>query len=411
MKRLILLILMVWLGACADNQSTYKTNTITLPATPWRFSLDLNGSILPFNGTFSNVRKNSAKLTLTNHDEEIIIDNVALRNDSVIVTLPYFNTEMRLRVESPYMMSGSWVKLDREDYSIPLDAEQGAEYRFTNTSSNLNIANQYAVRFDLGKKSEYPAVLIINNNQGKLTGTILTETGDYRYLEGDIMNEQVNLSTFDGSHAFLFTADINGDSLVNGVFKSGKNYTSRWCAVADSAASLKRPDQITKTDSTTPFNFFLPNQNGDTVSWDNLNLHNKVVILELMGTWCPNCMDASNALSSLKEPYSDEELVIIPVLFEYKNDIEFANIAYNRYRERIKNMPEYFLLGGNASKMVAQEKFPMLSTVRSFPTLIFIDKHRKVREVYTGFYGPGTGTYYNQFMQSKRKLLAQLVSE
>ena len=68
-------------------------------------------------------------------------------------------------------------------------------------------------------------------------------------------------------------------------------------------------------------------------------------------------------------------------------------------------------MGGKASKKVAEEKFPMLSSVSSFPTLIFIGKDREVKEVYTGFYGPGTGTFYDDFMTSKEELLAKLVSE
>jgi len=37
-------------------------------------------------------------------------------------------------------------------------------------------------------------------------GTFLTPVGDYRYLEGNIMNDKLYLSTFDGNHAFLFIA-------------------------------------------------------------------------------------------------------------------------------------------------------------------------------------------------------------
>ena len=129
------------------------------------------------------------------------------------------------------------------------------------------------------------------------------------------MNGKVNLSTFDGSHAFLFAADIKGDSLVYGVFKSGKSYITDWYGVADSSATLKDPDQITSTVTNTLFDFSLPNQKGDTVSWNDLDLQDKVVIIELMGTWCPNCMDASNALSILNKPFSKDELEVIPVLF------------------------------------------------------------------------------------------------
>jgi thiol-disulfide isomerase/thioredoxin len=397
--------------ACGDHPTDDQVNRIKIPATNWRFTLDLNGSILPFNGTFTKVGKRSATLVLKNHTEKIVIDDVILRNDSVYVKLPYFNSELQLRIESPYMMSGRWTKLDLENYSLPLNAEQGQDFRFTNTKSRIPVASKYAVTFVETDGTKFPAVLLLDNNQGKLSGTFLTETGDYRYLQGDIMNGQVNLSTFDGSHAFFFTASIDGDSLVDGIFKSGPTYQSAWFAIADSTASLRAPEDITSSAGDEPFDFSLIDSNNKTVSWNDLDLDGKVVVFELMGTWCPNCMDASKALSKLEEPYSDDDLVIFPVLFEYEDNLAFAKTAYQRYQKNIDNLPDDFLFGGKASKEVALEKFPTLSDVSSFPTIIFVDKNRKVREVYTGFYGPGTGRYYEDFMQSKSALISQLVLE
>jgi len=410
MKLFASFFLAIFLFGCHNNSSQHTTNEITISSTPWRFTLNLSGSILPFNGIFSDVNTSSATLTLSNHSEKIVIDDVILRNDSVIVQMPYFNSVMKLRIESPHMMSGHWNKLDKKDYSIPLNAEQGPTYRFTNTKSNHSIAKRYKVQFEVGTEDEYPAILVIENNEGKLNGTFLTETGDYRYLEGNIMNDQLHLSTFDGSHAFYFKADIKGDSLINGLFKSGKNYVTDWYGLADSAASLKSPSLITKIDNNLPFDFNLQNHNGDYVTWQDLNLQDKVVIIEIMGTWCPNCMDAANALSELKKPYSPDEIVVIPVLFEYNTDISHVKKAYAKYQKKIPNMPERFLLGGKASKKIAGEKFPMLSSISSFPTLLFIDKNRNVREVYTGFYGPGTGNFYKEFMQTKKELIAELVN-
>jgi len=88
MKNLVILIVALSVISC---ESTHKgtENRITIPATPWRFTLNLNGHSLPFNGTFSNVEKRSATLTLRNADEKIRIDDVILRNDSVIAALPF----------------------------------------------------------------------------------------------------------------------------------------------------------------------------------------------------------------------------------------------------------------------------------------------------------------------------------
>ena len=410
MKNFIILAVALSLISCESTNNQGAENRISIPATPWRFTLNINGHSLPFNGTFSNVEKRSATLTLRNADEKIIIENVILRNDSVIVELPFFNTEMHLRVESPFMLSGVWVNLDKEDYRIPLNAEQGQDFRFTNTGSQLQLPSKYMAKFELGTDTEYPAVLLLENNSGKLTGTFLTETGDYRYLEGNIMNKSVYLSTFDGSHALYFQAEIKADSLVNGIFKSGKNYVTDWMAFADSTATLKKPEEITSIKGSDSMDINLRNQDGEVVDWAGLDLDGKVVILDIMGTWCPNCMDASRALKELATPYSENDLVVVPVLFEYRDDLTKARKAFSEYSERL-NIPETFLFGGKASKKVATKKFPMLSSISSFPTLVFVGRDRQIAEVYTGFYGPGTGEYYNEFMRNKEKLLARLVND
>lgn len=408
MKYLINLILVFILFSCDSADPNAVENRIKIPATSWRFTLNLNGDILPFNGSFSRIKSHSATLTLKNGEEEIIIKDVKLQNDSVIVPLPFFNTEMRLSIESPYVLSGVWVNLDKENYRIPLNAEQGQDFRFTNTGSDRVLPLRYMVKFELGLDSEYPAVLILKNNSGKLSGTFLTETGDYRYLEGNIMSGSIHLSTFDGSHAFLFMADISGDSLINGIFKSGKNYKADWIGVADPNATLQDPEKITTVDKNDLFDFKLPNQDGKIATWENSDLEGKVVVLDIMGTWCPNCIDASRALKELSRPYSEDDLVVLPVLFEYRDDFVLAKSAFSKYSQKL-NISEKFLFGGRASKKIANEKFPMLSPISSFPTLIFIGRDRQVAQVYTGFYGPSTGEYYTHFMNSKKKLLQSLV--
>ncbi|MCZ4407722.1 TlpA disulfide reductase family protein [Cryomorphaceae bacterium 1068] len=409
MKKILTLGLILFFLSCGKKHPNVAKNRINLPATSWRFTLDLNGDLLPFNGTFSDIKDYSATLTLINADEEIVIDDVQLQNDSVIVPLPFFNTEMKLSIESPYMLSGVWTNNDKENYHIPLNAEEGQNFRFTPTGSDRNVPSKYFARFELGTETEYPAILILENNRGNLTGTFLTETGDYRYLEGNVMNGSIHLSTFDGSHAFYFRADISGDSLINGLFKSGRHYQTNWEAVADSASELKNPDEISFVIEDQLFDFELPNQDGEIVNWDKSHLNGKVVVLDIMGTWCPNCMDASRALKELSKPYSEDDLVVLPVLFEYQDDLAKAKNAFSKYSEEL-NIPEKFLFGGRASKKIANEKFPMLNSISSFPTLVFIGRDRHVAQVYTGFYGPGTGDYYTDFIESKQDLLQTLVN-
>jgi len=374
----------------------------------WRFSLDLNGAILPFNAVIENADNGNTVIRIRNAEEEILVDEILLGNDSLIADLPVFNTEILARIESPSMISGFYVDHNRDSYKIPLTAEHDRNFRFTNTESSIVIRDRYKVIFTESDDSHYPAILKLENTNGKIHGTFMTETGDYRHLQGNIMNSSVYLSTFDGTHVFYFRARIQGDSLVDGVFLSGTHYSSSWVGAANDTFQLADPVEITSVTGDSTFNFSLPDQNGNQVNWDDLDLNGKVVIMDIMGTWCPNCMDAGITLSQLAEKHNN--VVVLPVLFEKKDDLNWARRAYEKFSQDIE-MPERFLFGGRASKSNAASKFPMLSDITSFPTLVFIDKKRKIRSIYTGFYGPATGEPYKAFKQSTDSLLNVLASE
>ncbi len=61
---------------------------------------------------------------------------------------------------------------------------------------------------DEGAKHADTTVGEFKQNGSELTGTFLTTTGDYRYLQGSVSGNKLYLSTFDGGHAFIFIARI-----------------------------------------------------------------------------------------------------------------------------------------------------------------------------------------------------------
>jgi hypothetical protein len=69
------------------------------------------------------------------------------------------------------------------------------------------------------------------------------------------------------------------------------------------------------------------------------------------------------------------------------------------------------LVGGDACKSCANKLFPMLNTVMSFPTLIIIDKKGQVQKIHTGFSGPSTGKYYEEFIENTTLFIEDLIKE
>ena len=146
------------------------------------------------------------------------------------------------------------------------------------------------------------------------------------------------------------------------------------------------------------------------VSLDDPKYQDKVVIVQVLGTWCPNCMDETRFLAQWYKEHKDKDVAIIGLAYEKKDDFEYAS-------KRVKQMAEKldagydFLIAGTPDKESTSRTLPMLNHIMSFPTTIFIDKKGTVRKIHTGFYGPGTGEYYTEFVQEFNAFTRELMEE
>ena len=59
----------------------------------------------------------------------------------------------------------------------------------------------------------------------------------------------------------------------------------------------------------------------------------------------------------------------------------------------------------------AAKTLPMLNHVMSYPTSIFLDRAANVRNIHTGFTGPGTGDLYTRFVEQYTAFIEQLLEE
>ncbi|MBK6566228.1 MAG: hypothetical protein IPG18_13755 [Saprospiraceae bacterium] len=115
------------------------------------------------------------------------------------------------------------------------------------------------------------------------------------------------MSAFDGAHAFLFVGKFTHKDSLIGSFRSGINYTEEWIAHKDESFTLSDPFQLTSKSSDNPLNFVFPNTENQMVSINDNKYKNKIKIVQIMGTWCPNCYDETVMLKDyFKTSPSDE---------------------------------------------------------------------------------------------------------
>lgn len=407
MKRLFLFVFIVLFSTSVFSQKQ------KLKKGAWISEMQLSESdILPFN-LLIHKEKRKYKFTVVNGSEEIVLDDLEFKNDSLHAHFPYFNSELKFSIKNKKRFSGYWYNYNKGvNYKIPFTAFRSKSQRFravTKNQESVDFDGRWEVTFEPYTTSSYPAVGIFKQQGNSLEGTYLTETGDYRFLDGNATNDSLYLSCFDGSHAFLFKAGYTNDTL-HGEFLSGNHWQCEWNAKRNDTITLRSPEELTYVKEDNEFKFELKDIDGNTFSFPSEDYQGKVTIIQIMGTWCPNCLDETQYYRELYKQHHDKGLEIIAI--GYETGDSFDDYANNLKRLKDKLGLDYKLIvGGEASKSLASEHFYMLNEVISFPTTIFIGRDGKVKRVHTGFNGPGTGHYYTEYTQKTNALIESLLAQ
>ena len=235
-------------------------------------------------------------------------------------------------------------------------------------------------------------------------------TGDYRLLQGTVQADKFYLSCFDGAHSFLFTGKILDAGSLLGTFSNGKHYACIWKATKNPEARLEDPNNLTYLkEGYSKMEFTFPDTEGNPVSLDDERFKNKPKIVQIFGTWCPNCRDETTFLADYLKNNDTKDLEVIALAYEKRKDATKAMAAIRRYKEYF-DVPYPMLLAGPNDKTKAAETLPMLNHILSYPTLIFIDRNDQVRNIHTGFNGPATSEYEN-FKKDFEQQLELILSE
>lgn len=355
--------------------------------------------------------ENDSLITVFNAQEQIKVDEISYKNDSVIIQTPVFEGYITAKITENGLI-GNFVKpsLDRV---VPFSAIRNTKRFLTSNKADVNISGNWETVFSQNSDSSYIAKGIFKQKENKVTGTFRTTKGDYRYLEGTMDGDSLRLSTFDGAHAFLFTAKAT-DSTLNGYFYSGNHWKEPFTARLNNEYELPKAEELTYIkEGYQYFDFSFADTRGRVISLSDPEFRDKVIIIQIMGTWCPNCLDESKYLVNYLKENPNKNVQVIALAFEVAKTRAIAYQRINRLKDRIGiKYPVLLAQYGNAAdKNLANRKLPMLNHFISYPTTIFMSKNRKVRKIHTGFNGPATGTKYEEFKKDFETLVQQLLDE
>jgi thiol-disulfide isomerase/thioredoxin len=341
--------------------------------------------------------------TILNGTERLEIPEMILQHDSLLVDMPFFEAQLILKV-TPLGYEGQWLKrTSTGDQYMPITILRGKErYALASKASPKDFNGRWKAAF-VNPAGKHSTVMAEFKQTGKqITGTFLTPTGDYRFLEGMVAGDSMVMSTFDGTHAFFFGAHMNAAGQIDrAVFASGPSHLETWTAQKDETASIDESAaamQLKGDEHMLDFKF--PDLDSNTVSLRDERFKGKVVVVQIMGSWCPNCMDETAFLSRFYRENKSRGVEVIGLAYEYTLDFARASKNLRRFKDKFQVEYPMLITGVLSSDPLRTEKtLPQMTPIKAFPSMIFLGKDGTVRKTHAGYSGPATGIHHEQFIR------------
>lgn len=381
----------------------------------WRASiLREDGNNIVFN--FSLQQKGKQGLIFVqNGAERLRVDSVRFAKDSVFIKMPFFESELKAAITKD-SWKGVWVKgtVGAEQLQPFVAEKSSVRFRLSDGPAKININGRWSLKFSKDTTKEGASVAELWHRGNRVTGSVLTPTGDYRFLEGVVTGNKLKMSAFDGSHAVLFTADItNNKTLANGQYYSGLKFTDTWSAVKNPKATVKQDESaMYLRPGEERLNFRFNDLDGNPVSINDDRFKNKVVVVQLMGSWCPNCMDETQFLSDYYKKNKQRGIEMVALAYEYTTDVERSRASLLKFKKRFDVEYPVLITGVTVSDSLRTEKtLPQVTPIKVFPSAIILDKQGKVRKLDNSFYGPGTGEHFEAYKRDFYETMDKLLEE
>lgn len=381
----------------------------------WRAEVQHFGRVLPF--TFQ-VRRDAAgevEVTYLNGPERMPVEKVVYDGgEQLQLAFPSYSANLAATVREG-RLEGEIV-LTRRDRTLrlPVTAIHGQDYRFfpERAAEYADLGGRWEVEISVPAFGfTQPAMALLTQDGPSLSGTVLTQVGDFRFLAGEVRGNELYLSAFDGGGTQLWLATLQPDGTLAGSFDSVTYGNANWTARRNPDFELEDPLAVTYLKpGFDRVDFTFPDLDGRPVSLSDPRFAGKVVLVVIGGSWCPSCHDEAMFMVPFLAEYAARGLEVVYVMFEYSDDFSAVEGQLRAFRDRY-GIKHPVLFAGDSSRQSRGELIPALNDITAFPTTLFIDRRGKVRRIHTAFPGPATGQLHLDYQRELRSFVGMLLDE
>jgi thiol-disulfide isomerase/thioredoxin len=375
----------------------------------WDATINFNDTEIPFKMGISGEGAN-VKGWFFNGDDKEISNSGKLENGALELNFDSYLAKLTATVKNG-VIEGEYGPILKKMYRVRASRATGKPA--IQGGSAPSISGQWDLEGVASSKGEKTWRMILRQSGAEISGAILRVDGDTGTMTGSFQDGKFVLSHFSGSRPALLILKPASDGTMD-VSLSGLHGFSEMKAVRPAEARAKGLPEPTDADLHTtvkdpkaPFSFSFPDLNGHVVSNTDPRFRGKVVLINITGSWCPNCHDEAPFLAALYDKYHDQGLEVVALSFEEADQLKNPT----RLKAFIKEYGIKYtvLLGGETDS--AKAKLTQAVNWDAWPTTFFVGRDGVVRGAHAGFPSPGSGELYKQekdeFVAKVEKLLAE----
>ncbi len=333
-------------------------------------------------------------------------------NGSLHLRYDYYNADLQASLNDG-KLEGTFTKKGRTGlttYKLRAARFQPAP---APDESAPSIAGEWIIRAETNNNRPNAWRLILRQSGAEVTGAILRLDGDTGTLSGKFHDGKLVLSHFTAARPALVEATLKPDGTLDGIM----NHSTKFVAVRAAEASAKGfkeppdPSRYTSVkDPSEPLHFSFADLDGHIVSETDPQFRGKVVIVNIMGSWCPNCHDETPFLVELYAKYHAQGLEIVGLAFEALGNLEEDRTQVRAFIRR-HGITYPILIAGQSEAGAVPKTLPQIANFDAYPTSFFVGRDGRVKSVHAGFASPATGAENGRLKREVEDTVKKLLAE
>jgi thiol-disulfide isomerase/thioredoxin len=365
----------------------------------WQATVKVNGLDIPFRIELQG-DGDKVKGSLFNGDERFTSSAGQYSNGSLALTWDYFASKLEATIDKG-ALDGKYIRPNGVTY--PFHATRGSSPVASGKAPS--IAGIWVLTNVHSSKGESAWQLIVKQKGGDVSAGILRVDGDTGTLNGVYKDGKFILSHFSGLRPGLLEVTPEKDGTLK-VVLNGKEEMTAVRASEAHAKNLPEPTDpshhTSVKNNAEPFHFNFPDLEGKLVADNDPRFRGKVVLVNITGSWCPNCHDEAPFLAELYKKYRAQGLEIVALSFEEPDQLKDPT----RLRAFIKRYGiEYTVLLGGETDSAKEKLAQQAQNWDAWPTTFFVARDGHVRKVHAGFPSKASGELYTK---AKEEFTAQV---